>query len=210
MWKRHSLTDFVFSYYNKLRNELKNDINLILIACGSEFDISKEIAEKNNFIYIESTNFPLSQKHNKLFIKSMEFDPDGVILIGSDDFISKNILLTYKKIMNSYDYIGIKDFYMINEISEIRFWSGYENYRSNEPVGGGRFYKKTLLDKVDWTPWKGLEINKSLDYAFSKIIEDIGIERKIIECSEENGILFTIRTETNITKMENIGCICDK
>ena len=149
----------------------------------------------------------MGQNRLELFIKSKEFDPDGVVLVGSDDFISKNILLTYKKIMKSYDYIGIKDFYLINEVSEIRFWPGYENDRSNEPVGGGRFYKKTLLDKVDWTPWKNLEINKSLDYAFSKIIEDIEIESKVIECSDKNGILFTIRTDVNITKMKNIGYI---
>ena len=31
------------------------------------------------------------------------------------------------------------------------------------------------------------------------------ITKVVLECSEKNGIVFTIRSETNITKMRNIG-----
>jgi hypothetical protein len=203
MWGRHHLTDYVFNYYNKLKSELKNELNLILISCGSEGEISKSIAEKNNFFYIESDNFPLSQKHNKVFLKSKEFNPDGVILIGSDDLISKELILTYKKIMSSYDLIGAKDFYFLQNDGQFRYWPGYENYRKGEPIGGGRFYNKSLLDSLEWRPWGNICVNKSLDYHFySRIDKD---KTKVIDSSEENGIVFTIRGETNITTMKNVG-----
>jgi hypothetical protein len=209
MWQRHRLTDFVFSYYNKLKSELKNEINLTLIACGSEGEVSKKIAENNGFYYVEFSNFPLSKKHNEIFIKSKEFNPDGVILIGSDDFLSKETLLTYKNLLNDYEYIGFKDFYLLNEKSELRYWKGYENERVGEPIGGGRFYRKDFLEKINWQPWGKVEINKSLDHAFSKQIQNITLNSKVIECSDKNGIVFTIRSTTNITKMNNIGHLVD-
>ena len=46
MWKRPLLTDFTFEYYKNIQYELRNEINLILISCGSEGETTRKIAEK--------------------------------------------------------------------------------------------------------------------------------------------------------------------
>jgi GTP:adenosylcobinamide-phosphate guanylyltransferase len=209
MWKRTLLTNYVFNYYKDLQKRLRDDVNLIMIACGSEGDISRKIAEDNNFIYLESENFPLSQKHNKLFLKSKDFQPDGVILIGSDDFLSKNAFLKYKELLiQDYDLIGFKDFFLLQEDGTLRYWPGYENYRKGEPIGGGRFYSKKILEKINWKPWGELEVSKSLDYHFYSSVKE-GLNQKVINGSDDNGIVFTMRSDTNITKMKNIGLLAD-
>lgn len=209
MWKRPLLTDFVLEYYKNLQYELRNEINLILISCGSEGEISKRISEKNNFFYIEFENEPLTQKHNKAFEVTKEFDPDSVILVGSDDLISKEVILRAKYLTTDNDLIGFKDFYLLDDEKEIRHWSGYVGTREGESIGGGRTFSKKLLENLDWRPW-GEEIsNRSLDLIFTKRIKNMQVKIKVVESSTENGLVFTIRTNTNITKMSQLGEIVD-
>ena len=46
-YNRFELTDFVFSYYKDLQKTLLNyDIELDLLACGSNGEVSKNMTEK--------------------------------------------------------------------------------------------------------------------------------------------------------------------
>ena len=60
IWKRPKLTRIVLSHYRALKKELKGEINLELVAVGSEGERSKDICEESEFNYFEYENQPMS------------------------------------------------------------------------------------------------------------------------------------------------------
>lgn len=200
MYQRHYLTDYVFSYYNKLKNEIKDSVELILLVGGSEGELSRHIAQKNSFNYIEVPNFPLSNKHNVVLKECEKYDPDGVILIGSDDLISKEIIEHYIKCINEgIDYSGFEDLYMYD--TTLHYWSGYSTHRKGEPIGAGRFYSKNLLDQLEWDLWGEKELNKGLDLLATKKMNKLTYTKEIIKSSSINGFILDIKTEQNLTSL---------
>ena len=127
IWKRPKLTGIVLSHYKTLKKELKNIINLELVAVGSEGERSKDICEKNEFKYFEYENQPMSEKWNFGLQMTKEISSDAVIIVGSDDLIDKSLLKFYdKKLKQGHMMIGIKDFYIYDtERRKLAYWRGY-------------------------------------------------------------------------------------
>ena len=209
MYKRHQLTDFVFQYYKNLKNLLSNEINLTLLACGSENTTSEYLAQKNEFEYIERPNLPLSKKHNSLLQESKKYNPDGVVLIGSDDIISEKTFLKYKELYNNgYDFIGFKDIYMYD--GKLYYWGGYTDKRKDETVGAGRFFSKNLLDNCNWDLWGEKDINKGLDLlAFGKI-KKFNPKTKILSSLNSEYKIVDIKTDENLTEIKNFKHLEEK
>jgi hypothetical protein len=140
-YNRFELTDFVFSYYKELQEHLlEYDIELDLLACGSNGETSKNMTEKYGFKYIETPNKPLTLKHNKLSLECKKYDKDGYIIIGSDDILSKELFLDYKKSLdNGVEFQGFTDIFFLTK-NKVNYWGGYTGPRFNEPVGCGKMY----------------------------------------------------------------------
>ena len=135
MWQRHELTNHVFDYYAKLKRRFKG-MNIELCVAGSESKKSRQIAERHGWHYIETRNRPLSKKHNKVLQLAKKFNPDGVVLIGSDDIISDSVFTHYKDYLKGGGEhpIGFRDCYLIWH-NYTGYWSGYINHRAGESIG---------------------------------------------------------------------------
>ena len=206
LYIRHNLTDIVLNYYGALKENLKNVCDIELIACGSNDSINMESAIKNGFKYIDYPNKPLTQKHNALYLEAKKYNPDFTILIGSDDFICENVIYTYLDYYKlGIDYCGILDFKCIDG-SGYWYWGGYTNSRIGEPVGGGRYFSKRLLNKMNWLPWGDIKADKALDGIANNNISklNIPVSKTTITCANDNVNLVTIRTNTNITDMSKM------
>ena len=204
-YKRHEITDFVFNYYHRLQEELKYFIDIIVITAGSEFEISRKLAEKYNFVYIEVSNNPLSQKHNALYLKAKEYNVDACLKIDSDNIISKEFFYFYNNLIKEgYDYAGILDCYFVVKDNVIYF-KGYDSKRLNEPMGTGRFLSKNLLEKLGWKPWRDLNINNGLDGYLTKILKSYNLKTKVIKCEDINGYNIDIKSNTQITNLYNFN-----
>ena len=200
IYGRHKLTDFVFEYYKNIKKELKNIIDFNLLVCGSEGKISEELTKKHGFEYTEHSNFPLSQKHNHLFKTAKNYNPDVVILIGSDDLISKETFIKYKEFSElGLDYIGFKDLYMYD--GTLYYWGGYGEKRNEETIGAGRFYSKNILDKCDWDLWGDSKINKGLDAVAQTKIKRFKPKTEVLSCLNDSFIIVDIKTSNNITEI---------
>ena len=200
IYGRQKLTDFVFEYYKNIKKELKNIIDFNLLVCGSEGKISEELTKKHGFEYTEHSNFPLSQKHNHLFKTAKNYNPDVVVLIGSDDLISKETFIKYKEFSElGLDYVGFKDLYMYD--GTLYYWSGYGKERNNETIGAGRFYSKNILDKCDWDLWGDSKINKGLDALAQTKIKRFNPKTEVLSCLSNNFIIVDIKTNNNITEI---------
>lgn len=204
IYKRPEITNFVLNYYTQLKTQLKDELELILICCGSEGDASRSIAEKNKFIYIEYPNQPLSQKQNAIYKKAKEYQPDACLKIDSDSIVSIEFFKYYNRLINEgYDYAGILDIYFLVH-KKICYWSGYEGEKKGETVGVGRFMSKKLLEFLDWRPWGNLELKKGLDGNLSKRVYQFKDQLKMTKtsCTEVDGLCMDIKSDVGITNLK--------
>jgi len=213
MWQRPELTDFVLSYYNDLRLSLKKTVEIGLFVAGSEGNISKNIAEKNGWNYVECPNFPVNQKFNCALRLARNFKPDAVIVVGSDDLLNANILKYYatRKDINSICF-GFKDAYIYDILFKEFFrYKGYEfsqkvQHRAGEPVGTGRIFGRNILDRLNWYLWdNNIEINKSLDNNCKLRLLAHGFKYETSFLRSVKGCVLALRTKTRISNYE--ACI---
>jgi glycosyltransferase involved in cell wall biosynthesis len=182
VWKRPELTKVVLSYYEHLKRELAGKINLELLAVGSEGDISRNLCQELGFDYLEYPNEPLSGKWEYGLNRCSDYDPDAVIIVGSDDIISQNLIEFYAgQIQEGLVFCGLKDGYFLDMINQkLYWWVGYgdkvDYKRVGETIGMGRCLSRTLLDKLGFSIWKGLDINRSLDRAMTTRLRELGLQ----------------------------------
>ena len=176
VWKRHELTDLVLNRFKSIKNEIADEINLELIAVGSEGTASRQLCEKHGFTYIEQDNMPLNRKYNAASRLAKTFNPDAVYRIDSDDWITSNAITnSLKMIDEGHSAVGLLDLYFMDLVSfRLGRWPGYgflnhANRRwawknKGKTVGVGRCFSRKLMDELDWEIWdQELELSKWLD-----------------------------------------------
>ena len=228
IWKRPKLTQIVLSNYKKLKEEVKEFLNLELVAVGSEGEKSKTICEENGFHYFEYENQPMSEKWNFGLQMTKKFNPDAVTIVGSDDIIDKQLLSFYNgKLNKGHLMLGIKDFYIYDSKSQkLAYWRGYgklnDAHRMDETIGLARCLSRPLLDKLNFNIWNDLDISRNLDGAMTTRLKEIGIyptsEENIpyikidnqiygaghlgYKLKEIKGFAIDIKTKTNVTSFD--------
>jgi len=228
IWKRPALTKIVMEHYMKMKIKLKGKIDLVNIAIGSEGERTRKMSEKYNFQYLEYKNSPLSRKWDAGVMESKKYDPDAVLIVGSDDIIDSDLLISLLgKLTDGRLVVGILDFYIFDSKKEkLMYWPGYEknNHRHGETIGLCRLISKDLLIKLDYKIWEDLDIDKGLDLAMTnkfiqfgllpmhnsnEIFIKIGNNNKIslahsgFYLKELSGFAIDIKSELNITPIES-------
>ncbi len=176
VWKRHELTDLVLNRFRSIKNEIADNINLELIAVGSEGTASRQLCEKHGFTYIEQDNMPLNRKYNAASRLAKTFNPDAVYRIDSDDWITSSAITdSLKMIDEGHSAVGLLDLYFMDLVSfKLGRWPGYGflNHANRwwawknkgKTVGVGRCFSRKLMDELDWEIWdQDLELSKWLD-----------------------------------------------
>jgi hypothetical protein len=230
-WKRPTLTNKIFAHYNLLREDVANDIDLINIAVGSEGVKSRRIAERNGFKYLEHENLPLSKKWDSGVAFTRQFEPDAIIIVGSDDIIDANLLISLiKKIDQGRLVVGIQDLYIYDKSGKtLNYWPGYgeEDHRNGETIGLSRMISRNLLERVDFSLWPNLEIDRSLDLSMTNRFIDLGLMPKHhseeeffqingisvsnahtgFKMGELGGVGIDVKTGTNITPLDSYDLV---
>lgn len=201
MYGRKEVTKFVFNHYNNLRKKLEKEVELILIACGSEGKSSLNLAINNGFYYIEYPNKPLSQKHNIIYEVARDFNPDACIKVDSDSIITIEFFKYYNDLINKgIDYSGILDIYFLTK-NELCYWKGYSNHRKGETTGVGRFVSKKLLDALEWRLWGNANVDDLLDKYMTENVDSVkrGMNMTKTTCEDVGGLCIDIKTLEQIT-----------
>lgn len=182
IWGRPELTRIVLSHYAHLKKELSGQIQLELLAVGSEGDASRNLCQECGFDYLEYPNQPLSSKWEYGLNRCADYDPDGVIVMGSDDLISQSLIEFYdEQLKDNLVFCGLKDAYFFDANNQnLILWTGYSGKadfnRVGETIGMGRCLSRTLLDKLEFSIWNGLDINRSLDGAMTQKLLNLGLQ----------------------------------
>ena len=185
-WGRRQLTEIVLSYYQLLRKQIADKVDLILVAVGSEGNISRMICDDCDFHYFEYSNLPLNEKWNFGLRQARVFNADGVVTIGSDDLVTANLFIKYAALLNEgVLFFGLKDayFFDLSEPTDSIHWHGYGGKlvdngmpnRLNETIGLARLYSNTLLEHFSYSLWDGPSINRGLDGRAKEKLTNIGM-----------------------------------
>ncbi|MEB3884952.1 tetratricopeptide repeat protein [Lyngbya sp. CCY1209] len=204
VWSRPELTRVVLSHYSDLQKQLSGKIQLELLAVGSEGETSRQVCESCGFDYLEHPNLPLSAKWEYGLNRCADYDPDAVIIVGSDDIVSRGLIEFYdQKLREGLVFVGIKDGYFWDVMSgQMMWWKGYgrlDTRRFGETIGMARCLARPLLDRLNFSAWKGLQINKRLDRIVTQKLLDLGLQ--ILD--HEN--LIPVENDSKILKIGHCG-----
>jgi len=203
IYKRHEVTEYTLNKISEIKNDISSIIELIVIIAGSEGKKSKSIADKFNFTYIETENYPLNEKHNLLYEKAKEYNPDACIKTDSDTLLTKELFYWYYKLVNDcVDYAGVIDIYFQLK-NKLCYFSGMNGNRSGEPHGVGRFLSKNILDKMNWRPFGDYPMNYGFDAVLTRNVNEFKPYTKTVYLYEIGANIVELKTR------ENLSCIKD-
>jgi hypothetical protein len=204
-YKRPELTEYVLNYYKNIKVEIEDLCDLKMICIGSDGEIGKTIAEKHGFEYIEYKNNPVSQKHNFGAQSCKKYNPDGVIYVGSDDIMSIEFFKHYiGLIKNGFDFCGVTDIYFLTK-DRLGYWNGYpkNSTRFGEPIGPGKLYSKSLMEKLNWRPWGDENWDRKLDTLVTKNLSKLTYKGSTVTCEKLKGYFIDIKTNINISDIND-------
>ncbi len=194
IWKRHKLFNIFINGFNRIKRNTEHE--LILVTVGSEgINFSKN--------HIEHRNIPLSNKWQAGLKYAKSFNPDYVLMLGSDDLICSNLLDVYTYEMEKgIDLIGLTDCYFLDSRDlKFNYWVGYRNHRIGESIGMARMLSKNILDKTNWNIWRNT-INKGLDNEMMKTLRAVGFSEKIFNCKKEKIMALDVKSNINISNIK--------
>ena len=149
----HERYDITLKTILRLKNQ-SPELKHIIIIGSSESE--KTLAYLTGSIFISSANKPLGKKWQKGIYVAKDLNCDGVMILGSDDWITDNWIRTcVNKANEGYELIGKREFHFL-KISKngvkLGLWKGYpvNDLRHMEPIGAGRIFMRTLLDRLQW------------------------------------------------------------
>lgn len=189
-YKREEITRLCFE---NLKKQTKK-FNLDVYTCGSEGNTSESLACEYGFNYLEFANNPLSLKNNALIKETSKGEYDGVIILGSDNFVTNALLNYYLKLdIEQGKVYGFDDLFFYDVNKRKVFTEG--DYKHNAmTVGAGRLYTREYLESVNYVVWNGKK-DRGLDTLASSQIKDNEIK---LEAKGKIKIL-DVKHEFNIT-----------
>lgn len=197
VYKRPLLTAIFLKYYA----QLKDKYNIVLIAVGSEGDISKNLCEAYQWHYVEHPNNPLSCKINRAFLEAKRFDVDAVIWIGSDDFISEGLLDHYFKNFSATTpaIMGLSDLYFYSVFHDETIYFKYHSDKGYEKsMGTARFCSKLVLEKINYVLVPHPE-TRGVDFHAMENFKKHGIQEETFTMEQAGGICVDIKTDEVMT-----------
>lgn len=212
-YKREKLLDYVLNYLSNINEFFK------IIIVGSDLK-EKKIVDKYKICEFHMfNNFPVNEKWNIGVVESRKYNPDGILILGSDDIVTKEYVRYCKYLLSkNYNIIGVRSWFSLlkdnDMISDIAFMGYTDKRLNNETLGAGRVISNQILDLLDWNLYKfNIPRNKGLDGESYKKILDIcnknnkTIKYKIINITNEIYVLSIKDTryeEISITHGANI------
>lgn len=177
--------------------EATKDLPIEIVVVGSEGKISEDIAKSCR--YVEAPNIPLTNKMNAAFQACKDYE--GVILLGSDDLMSKEMLNYYVGLPSDLPHVlSLNDIYFYRQDKKKLY------YFHGRTHGAGRYYSKAVLEKINYNPYSGFAV-KGLDTNSRITLQGKGIGLKHISMADTGGILVDVKYQGNITS-EKITYIC--
>jgi glycosyltransferase involved in cell wall biosynthesis len=186
-YKREALTKLCFK---RLLSQSKR-LGVDVIVAGSEEEDSKKLAK--GFKYIEVKNV-LGFKLNALLNECKSYD--GVILLGSDDFISDSVIKMYQEIDTTKEvFYSFNDVYVYSARFK-KVVSDLDFTRAGHGIGVARMFTKPTLKKMNYKLWEDNRM-RGLDTDSVGSLNKAGISQILLDF--KGHFVIDIKLEYNLT-----------
>lgn len=140
-----------------------------IIIVGSD-RVDGVVAQKAGLDCIFHKNQPLSDKWQAGVDYARQFNPDAIMICGSDSWLSINWCETARKHLNDFDMFGTKNFYTCYLVPGKRVKIIGRAYRTRkDPAGSGRIISSEILDKIDWQMYPKAQRHSMDGLSFKKL-----------------------------------------
>jgi len=118
--------------------------------------VEAAIADEAGCEYIQYANRPLSSKWQAGIWRAGDYNPEAVLIIGSDTWLTPNWCETYLNYLREFDVVGASEWHILRlKRTSIQIaCRGYRGQRSVEPVGLGRMYSRDALRRMGWVLYR--------------------------------------------------------
>ena len=166
------------------------------IILVGDTDSEENIAKQLNCHFVKHANSPLSKKVQAGIDEARKFNPDAVVVSGSDDWLSYKWNETYIKYIDNFDIIGNKNWLVLQILndSDIKLVSGNYNNNRRDPIGAGRTITRRILDKMNWQIYN-FNKESSLDsYSFNAMLK---MDAKVKLLDDPDAVICSIKSYWN-------------
>lgn len=204
LWKRYLLTNLFLKAVNRLRRDTVALYDIDIVGVGSRDTTMERLCNKYDVHYLDRPNAPLGQKWNAGLQFARSLDPESILILGSDDILSSNVLAYYSDFSDQgFNFIGLKDLYFLQlKTNRLIYWPGYTNHRTGEAIGVGRMLKSKVLDGVGWKLWEN-NLNKGLDGSMTDRLKHLHLKTKVLSIKKNDLFALDLKTDINITCFES-------
>ena len=147
-------------------------------------------------------NRPLSDKWGMAFFLLEEIDFDGVIILGSDDYIDKKFLKFAQDNIKDFDMIGFTDAYYEKD-GDFYYWGGYDNKRKGEPVGAGKIYNRKFLERIGFNLYPESK-DVGLDYIAWKVCNRVEAKVLVTSLKKEGLLMCDVKDGNGMNSLEKL------
>lgn len=124
------------------------------VVVVGDSEVEQAVAAAAKVRYIEAPNDPLGSKWQAGIEEARGLDPDGILILGSDTFLSPNWLEVCIPYLEQVDIVGKGRWYVCNALPgkklEIIQRAYARGQAMSHPVGGGRLIGRGILEKIGW------------------------------------------------------------
>ena len=196
-YNRPKVLELWCSQIRRLRNELGIFFPAVVVSEMSDVSICNPY-----FVHhISYENKPVTNKFNRAFKYMQSLDVDSVMILGSDDIISTELMKnTLTEVDKGIDLIGVNTLYFYcgqgtNKGKMVKLERPY----MSPFLGVAKTVSKKVLDQCDWTLWN-TEKNWGMDAIASKTIAKYAETRAQVE-----GMVVDVKTTINLNSFRVFG-----
>jgi hypothetical protein len=132
----------------------------VVLACTDDEDVEfSQLLQKKypKLGYAQCKNNPLGNKWHIAVQCAKKLKPNAIMITGSDDLVTTDYLINNYKILTSdplsvIGMVGPRVWYLLDSSKEEpEIWKiAYKNEHHHMPLGAGRMYTASYLNKVNW------------------------------------------------------------
>lgn len=146
--RRPTVLNLFLASMRRLRKEVGIDFPVVCVS-GVE---DRKMCAQYGVHHIVQANRPASMKWDTGMSFLQKLNLDYVLVLGSDDIMSTDLLRAYMTEMEKdVDLIGLNEIYVYDGDGNTK--GALRRYTSSRVLGVGKMLNKRILDKVEWRGW---------------------------------------------------------
>lgn len=184
---------------------------IVLIGSKKEDRNTFKKSNVKNLVYFSHKNHPLSNKVQYGVKRSKIYEPDAILINGSDSWLSPNWNKRVKYYLeNGADLIG-KTHSVICSVEPNKkikiIAKGYDPNKRKDPFGSGRTFSKRVLDLLNWKLFPS-NLDRNLDgRSYRNLMTNVKNVNVVLMNNDDDACIFGIKSSTweTITPFEKLN-----